>query len=137
MKRLYKLTTHAIQGFWNEVNLIAVLQHTNLVRLIGFVDDPDTKILVYEYLPRSSLNTYIYSTGLFSLFFQYQKKRRRNDLILVCDAQTQPGAMCLIGTNVWTSPRELLEGYYIFTKTLGLGSFTLTSNLATSCFVTK
>ncbi|WZZ10588.1 hypothetical protein YC2023_096509 [Brassica napus] len=62
VKRLYKLTTHAIQGFWNEVNLIAVLQHTNLVRLIGFFDDPDTKILVYEYLPRSSLNTYIYST---------------------------------------------------------------------------
>ncbi|KAF8051075.1 hypothetical protein N665_1805s0005 [Sinapis alba] len=62
VKRLYEVTNHAIQGFWNEVRLLAVLQHSNLVRLIGFFYDPDTKILVYEYLPRSSLSTYIYST---------------------------------------------------------------------------
>ncbi|KAJ4898768.1 Receptor-like serine/threonine-protein kinase SD1-6 [Raphanus sativus] len=62
VKRLYKLTDDAIQGFWNEVNLIALLQHTNLVRVIGYFHDPETKILVYEYLPNSSLNTYIYKT---------------------------------------------------------------------------
>ncbi|CAH8325933.1 unnamed protein product [Eruca vesicaria subsp. sativa] len=62
VKRLYNLTDHAIEGFWNEVHLIAVLQHTNLVRLIGYFHDPETMILVYEYLPKSSLNTYIYRT---------------------------------------------------------------------------
>ncbi|KAF8702174.1 hypothetical protein HU200_033065 [Digitaria exilis] len=46
--------------FLAEVETIGSIQHINLVRLVGFCAEKSHRLLVYEYMPRGSLDRWIY-----------------------------------------------------------------------------
>lgn len=48
-----------------EVNFLGQLRHPNLVKLIGFCSEGDNRLLVYEFMPKGSLENHLFRSMYF------------------------------------------------------------------------
>ncbi|KAF0905220.1 hypothetical protein E2562_001009 [Oryza meyeriana var. granulata] len=69
VKRLAKGSNQGLEELKNELVLVTKLHHRNLVRLVGFCLQEGERMLVYEYMPNKSLDTFLFDA----------EKRRRLD----------------------------------------------------------
>jgi serine/threonine protein kinase len=71
VKRLAKGSNQGLEEVKNELVLVAKLHHKNLVQLVGFCLEEGERMLVYEYMPNKSLDTFLFGTTDITPEFRY------------------------------------------------------------------
>ncbi|RDX88692.1 Receptor-like serine/threonine-protein kinase SD1-8, partial [Mucuna pruriens] len=73
-KRLSNNTGQGIREFKNEVILCAKLQHRNLVKVLGCSIQGEEKVLIYEYMPNKSLDSFLFGMCLSNVLLNWSKR---------------------------------------------------------------
>ena len=68
IKRAQQDSSQGGLEFKTEIELLSMVHHKNLVKLVGFCFDREEHMLVYEYIPNGSLRESL-SGNLFFKFF--------------------------------------------------------------------
>uniref|UniRef100_R7W9J3 non-specific serine/threonine protein kinase n=1 Tax=Aegilops tauschii TaxID=37682 RepID=R7W9J3_AEGTA len=133
-----RLASHSGQGFTefqNEVELLAKLQHNNLVKLMGCCIQGEERLLVYEYLPNKSLDFFIFGIAQGLLYLHKHSRLRiihrdlkASNILLDQDMNpkisdfglaknfssndTQGSTRRVVGTYGYMSPEYASQGIY-------------------------
>ncbi|MCL7046612.1 hypothetical protein MKW94_012881, partial [Papaver nudicaule] len=51
---------HAQEDLWAEAEMLSCIEHSNLVKMIGYFDKGKDHVIVYEYMPLRSLNLHLH-----------------------------------------------------------------------------
>ncbi|GKV51055.1 hypothetical protein SLEP1_g57731 [Rubroshorea leprosula] len=63
VKRFSRSSGQGFDVFQNEVELLCQLRHQNLVSLLGFCDEKDERILVYEHMTHRGLDSHLFGNA--------------------------------------------------------------------------
>lgn len=69
IKQLNHEGVQGSQEFIIEVLMLSLLHHTNLMGLKGYCTDGDEKLLVYEYMPKGSLEDHLFGKRFGNVFW--------------------------------------------------------------------
>ncbi|KAG1347223.1 G-type lectin S-receptor-like serine/threonine-protein kinase [Cocos nucifera] len=72
VKKLEGLRLHGEKQFRAEVSTIGTVQHVNLVRLLGFCSEGTRRLLVYEFMPKGSLDAQLFQNN--SMVLDWNKR---------------------------------------------------------------
>jgi serine/threonine protein kinase len=75
VKTLNREGNQGTREFFAEVLMLSMVNHPNLVRLIGYCVEDDQRVLVYEYMANGSLENHLLGNILILvLFFRMNKQ---------------------------------------------------------------